>query len=651
MSLISDDALTRHLATFPGLSIGVFGDFSLDAYWSLRQSTNQVSVETGLPVVEVARQHYSPGGAGNVAANLRAMGVGHVRAIGVCGRDPFGVRLLAELDALGVDREAMQALDEPWETLVYGKPYAGETEQSRLDFGTADPLPQTVIDSLLTELAQAADSADAIIVVQQVPTGLFADQVQRRLQEIVATHPRTVFVIDARDLSMDFRGTVRKLNCREASTLFGGAAQDNLGADEAWRLPQHIADKTNAPVFVTCGEAGLLVADQSSTHHVLAVDVGPRLDTVGAGDSVTAAVAAVLAAGGTPEEAGQIASLAASISVRELRSTGASAVTPAAIAQAQHDDLIYSPWLADDPTRATRLGDTDIEVVEPESLNRARPFSHAIFDHDGTLSTLREGWELVMAPMMLKAILGPAYGKTPSTVVAALTTRIADFIDRTTGVQTLVQMQGLVELVEEYGFVPENDRLDMHGYKAIYNDLLLTRVRQRLGRLRSGQLSQEDFHIKNAIPLLAALKDAGITLHLASGTDEADVIAEANALGFGEFFGGHIYGSIGSVTHEAKRVVIERIIAENGLEGAEILTFGDGPVEMRETRKRGGLAIGVCSDEVRRFGFNDAKRRRLIRGGAQVLIPDYSDLATVLEIIGVRPHPGRTSTVTESKTR
>ena len=67
----------------------------------------------------------------------------------------------------------------------------------------------------------------------------------------------------------------------------------------------------------------------------------------------------------------------------------------------------------------------------------------------------------------------------------------------------------------------------------------------------------------------------------------------------------------------------------------QLLTFGDGPVEMRETRKRGGVAVGVCSDEVRRFGFNRAKRRRLIRGGAHLLVPDYSDLPSLLRVLGI----------------
>jgi hypothetical protein len=64
----------------------------------------------------------------------------------------------------------------------------------------------------------------------------------------------------------------------------------------------------------------------------------------------------------------------------------------------------------------------------------------------------------------------------------------------------------------------------------------------------------------------------------------------------------------------------------NEVNGAfdQLITFGDGPVEMRETKRHGAVAIGVASDELRRFGMNLEKRRRLIRAGADALVPDFS---------------------------
>ena len=74
----------------------------------------------------------------------------------------------------------------------------------------------------------------------------------------------------------------------------------------------------------------------------------------------------------------------------------------------------------------------------------------------------------------------------------------------------------------------------------------------------------------------------------------------------------------------SKKIVIEKIMNENNLKGVNLAVFGDGPVEMRECRRRNGIAIGVASDEIRRYGLNPSKRTRLIKAGAQIIIPDFS---------------------------
>jgi phosphoglycolate phosphatase-like HAD superfamily hydrolase len=237
--------------------------------------------------------------------------------------------------------------------------------------------------------------------------------------------------------------------------------------------------------------------------------------------------------------------------------------------------------------------------------------------------------------MMITAILGSRYDAVDGAVYQRVRATVLDLIDRTTGIQTLAQMQALIEWVRRLGFVPADEVLDEHAYKEIYNGDLLALVRRRLSKLDAGHLQQEDFHVKNALALLERLRQKGVTLYLASGTDRDDVVAEARALGFEEFFGDRIYGAVGDVTVEAKRLVIDRIFEENHIHGSDLVCFGDGPVEMRETRKRRGIAVGVCSDERRRYGFNPAKRARLIRGGAAVLVPDFSDLQAILDLLGL----------------
>ena len=278
------------------------------------------------------------------------------------------------------------------------------------------------------------------------------------------------------------------------------------------------------------------------------------------------------------------------------------------------------------------MAKSEIEIVRelPVDMN----IQHAIFDHDGTLSTLRQGWEQIMEPMMVRAILGPRYEEAEESLYYKVVDHVRRFVDKTTGVQTLVQMQGLVELVKQFGCVPKEEILDIHGYKAVYNDELLVMVRLRMEKLGRGELDVLDFQMKNARLLLDKLYAKGVKLYLASGTDVGDTKAEAKVLGYAHLFDGRIFGAVGDINVEAKKLVLQQIIGEHELSGPEMVTFGDGPVEIRQTRKRSGIAVGVASDEVRRFGLNPVKRARLIRAGADLIVGDFSQLDELLVKLG-----------------
>jgi phosphoglycolate phosphatase-like HAD superfamily hydrolase len=135
------------------------------------------------------------------------------------------------------------------------------------------------------------------------------------------------------------------------------------------------------------------------------------------------------------------------------------------------------------------------------------------------------------------------------------------------------------------------------------------------------------------VPFLEALRAMGLTLYLASGTDHDDVRREAEALGYAALFDGGIYGALDRGQPHAKRRVIQRILGENGLDGSRLAVFGDGPVELREARKRHGAAIGVASDEVRRYGLDPGKRARLVKAGAHLVIPDYTQAGRLLALL------------------
>ncbi len=238
-----------------------------------------------------------------------------------------------------------------------------------------------------------------------------------------------------------------------------------------------------------------------------------------------------------------------------------------------------------------------------------------------------------MAPVMMKAVLGDRFQTADESLYRKVQKRVLDYIDKSTGIQTIVQMQGLVELVREFGIVPADRVLDRFGYKRIYNEALMQMVSERIARLQRGQLDVTDFTVKGAVAFLEALRARGVTLYLASGTDHADVVAEAEVLGHAPLFNGGIYGAVGDIDSCSKKMVLDRILREHHLSGPELAVFGDGPVELRESRKRGGLAIGVASDEVRRYGLNLEKRTRLIKAGAHVVVPDFSQRDELIKLL------------------
>jgi rfaE bifunctional protein kinase chain/domain len=613
--------------------IAVIGDFCLDAYWHLdTQRPMPTSLETGLPIRCVRRQSYGLGGAGNVVANLIDLGVKNVRTIGMLGNDPWATELMRLLRAREVDVSGMVAGNAQWQTTVYAKPYLGEQEESRIDFGAFNKVSEGAANALVAALEEAAGKCDLIVINQQFQSGLGEPEFVEKLNQVIANHPKKRFVVDSRDAAALFRGAVLKLNASEAARLvsdLGGPARSDL-PEQVSENARKLAEKRKQPVFVTRGERGIVVADGKSVTEIPGIQIIEQTDPVGAGDTVVAALAAALGSGCDAVTAARFANIAASITVKKLRTTGTA--TPSEIlAVGSEPEFVYAPDLAENPRLARYVEGTEIELVR--DLPSDIQIRHAIFDHDGTLSTLREGWEKIMEPMMVRAVLGPRYNDASPTVIDSVRKTVKDLIDKTTGIQTLAQMARLVKLVRQCGFVPEEKILDEHGYKRLFNVQLLDMVRQRVAKLQRGELHPKDFQIKNAHQLLLRLHERGVKLYLASGTDTADVVTEARALGYADLFGDRIYGAIGKVDVEAKKLVIDRIIREHQLAGHEFVTFGDGPVEMRETHKRGGICVGVCSDEVRRFGFNSGKRARLIRGGAGSLVGDFSQLDQLLRLL------------------
>lgn len=623
------------LEDISSVKIAVIGDFCLDSYWFIDEAMSEISVETNQATRPVREQRYSLGGAGNVAGNLAAMGVKDVRAFGVIGPDPFGAEMVKIMRGNGINPDSLLIQEKQWSTHTYAKPYIADKELNRIDFGNYNLLSKETADDLIANLINEIPEVDVVLINQQVPSGIHTDYFKQRLLTVISQFPNKMFIVDSRNFNDFYHGTIRKMNDTEAACLCGlnKTPDDAVLYSEVAACAEELYKRFKKPLFITCGQKGSLTISEKGISNISGLMIIGRVDTVGAGDSYLAGAASALAAGYDMEVAAVIGTLVAGVTVQKLFQTGTA--TPEEIMAIGSDpDYVYAPELAEDIRHASYLPDTDIEIVNPwtEQLR----VKYAIFDHDGTISTLREGWENIMAPMMVKAVLGKKYHQADEVLYQKVQARVNEYIDKTTGIQTLVQMNGLLDIIREFGCVPEEEMLDEFGYKKIYNDELLLMVKIREDKFRKGELSLEDFTVKNAVLFLQKLHDAGVKLYLASGTDEEDVKKEAQILGYAHLFEGRIYGAVGDVTKEAKKIVLDRILSSIGESSfGKLITFGDGPVEMRETRKREGISIGIASNELKRFGLNESKRTRLIKAGADVIIPDFSQINPLLRLLNI----------------
>lgn len=266
-----------------------------------------------------------------------------------------------------------------------------------------------------------------------------------------------------------------------------------------------------------------------------------------------------------------------------------------------------------------------IEVLRELSKTR-RQLKVAIFDFDGTISTLRNGWEQVMAPLMIEMICGD---KEP---VQQVIDEVREYIDQSTGVQTIFQMMWLEEAVRRRGLNPVVH--DAWWYKREYNRRLMALVSDRLEALRSGAARASDFVVSGSVEFVKALVERGLEVHIASGTDHPDVVNEARSLGLLETFL-NVSGAPVDRADCSKEAVVRQLIDERGLGGDELLVAGDGKVEIRLGHEVGAVTLGVASDEVRRCGVNPVKRRRLIDAGADAIVGDFNEQESILSWLGL----------------
>ncbi len=277
------------------------------------------------------------------------------------------------------------------------------------------------------------------------------------------------------------------------------------------------------------------------------------------------------------------------------------------------------------PDRAERMMDLCntpfVEMVTERK--KGMLFRYAVLDFDGTLSLIREGWQAIMIPYFAEELQKTPGGREKS--FQEMEELAKEFIFLHTGKQTIYQCIALKEEIEKLGGTAQNPQT----YKDEYHRRLMERIDHRLKGLESGEIDPETLTVPGTYKLLDLLREYGVQLYLASGTDEEYVLKEAELLKVAPYFEGRIFGAQREYQSFSKKMIIERMLREHGLMGEELLGFGDGYVEIENVKSVGGLAVGVASEEKTRQGIDEWKRERLIRAGADAIVPDYRDIAAL----------------------
>lgn len=249
-----------------------------------------------------------------------------------------------------------------------------------------------------------------------------------------------------------------------------------------------------------------------------------------------------------------------------------------------------------------------------------------LFDFDGTLSLIRSGWMDVMVPLCVEQLSACGSGESS----AQLRGVVEEFVWRLTGKETIYQMMALADAVQTRGGTP----LEPLAYKKIYLDRLWTKIRSRIEDLREHRVNPEGYLVPGAKVLLEELAGRGLRLYLASGTDDANVKEEAALLGIAPYFTGGIFGAQDDLTSFSKALLVQQILSRTGgIEPNELLVFGDGYVEIEEVKKAGGTAVGVATSEPACLAIDDWKRQRLIRVGADFILPNFLGLDELISTI------------------
>jgi D-beta-D-heptose 7-phosphate kinase/D-beta-D-heptose 1-phosphate adenosyltransferase len=331
--------LARIVQRMRGRRVGVVGDLMLDRY--LWGTATRLSPEAAVPVVDFADESECLGGAGNVAANLRALGA-RVACFGVIGDDQAGRSVRQCFRVLGLD-EQHAVSDRSRVTTVKTRIIARHQQVVRVDRERLAPLDQKIEEALVRQILKTLAKLDAL-VVSDYDKGVVTDSLAERILTVCHQRGIPALVKPKTSRLFSYRGAaVIVCNAKEAGFFVTRTLSDERSIEEAGRAL--LAHFGCSAVVITLGEKGLSVMEESAARqfHVPATSfeityarvglpgiehgaTGRQVfDVTGAGDTVLSTLALAAAAGASLHDAARLANLAAGVVVGKL---GTATVSP-----------------------------------------------------------------------------------------------------------------------------------------------------------------------------------------------------------------------------------------------------------------------------------------------------------------------------------
>jgi len=328
--LLPRDRLHSLLDAAARRRIAVIGDAMLDVY--LRGDVERISPEAPVPVLRVRERRYALGGAGNVAQNVRAVGA-RCDLVAAIGDDSGGRQLCAMLGAIDAELDSLVTVDRP--TTTKTRIVARSQQVVRVDEEDDGDLDGDEVERLLVAVRAAVAAADAVVLEDYNKGVLVARVIDAAMH--AARDKGVPVVVDPKYRNFfHYRGaTIFKPNRRELEAALG--AEVDLEHPEA--LPATFARLGVEHLLLTLGEHGMALISAGGEIERVPTAAREVYDVVGAGDTVTAYLALVLAAGGSAREAAIVANFAAGVEVGKL---GAATVSADEVVDA-YDAYIAAP--------------------------------------------------------------------------------------------------------------------------------------------------------------------------------------------------------------------------------------------------------------------------------------------------------------------